>query len=129
MADMSNVLEVDLLNSTLNGAAFTPVDNPYVSLWTSDPTDAETGTEVSGGSYARIASSFPTATTNTVATDADVTFAEATSTWGTVGWIGLHSASTGTSNMIYHTALDAAKTIDTGDVFKITVGNLTVTLD
>ena len=129
MADMSNVLEVDLLNSTLNGAAFTPVDNPYVSLWTSDPTDAETGTEVSGGSYARIASSFPTATTNTVATDADVTFAEATSTWGTVGWIGLHSASTGTGNMIYHTALDAAKTIDTGDVFKITVGNLTVTLD
>ena len=129
MADMSNVLEVDLLNSTLNGAAFTPVDNPYVSLWTSDPTDAETGTEVSGGSYARVASSFPTATTNTVATDADVTFAEVTSTWGTVGWIGLHSASTGTGNMIYHTALDAAKTIDTGDVFKITVGNLTVTLD
>ena len=129
MADMSNVLEVDLLNSTLNGAAFTPVDNPYVSLWTSDPTDAETGTEVSGGSYARVASSFPTATTNTVATDADVTFAEVTYTWGTVGWIGLHSASTGTGNMIYHTALDAAKTIDTGDVFKITVGNLTVTLD
>jgi hypothetical protein len=129
MADMSNVLEVDLLNSTLNGAAFTPVDNPYISLWTSDPTDAETGTEVSGGSYARIASSFPTATTNTVATDADVTFAEATATWGTVGWIGLHSASTGTGNMIYHTALDAAKTIDTGDVFKITAGNLTVTLD
>lgn len=129
MADMSNVLEIALLNSTLNGASFTPVDNPYVSLWTTNPTDAETGTEVSGGSYARAASSFPTATTNTVVTDADVTFPTATATWGTVGWIGLHSAATGTGNMIYHTALDASKTIDTGDVFKITVGNLTVTLD
>ena len=129
MADMSNVLEIALLNSTLNGAAFTPVDNPYISLWTSNPTDAETGTEVSGGSYARVTSSFPTATTNTVQTDADITFPAATATWGTVGWIGLHSASTGTGNMIYHTALDASKTIDIGDVFKITAGNLSVTLD
>ena len=56
MADMSNVLEIALLNSTLNGASFTAVDNPYVSLWTTDPTDAETGTEVSGGSYARAVS-------------------------------------------------------------------------
>tara|TARA_B110000977_G_scaffold60434_1_gene82072 strand:+ start:3950 stop:4339 length:390 start_codon:yes stop_codon:yes gene_type:complete len=129
MADMSNVLELALLNSTLNGAAFTPVNDPYISLWTSNPTDAETGTEVSGGSYARVTSAFPNATTNTVQTSSDITFPAATATWGTVGWIGLHSAPTGTGNMIYHTALDAAKTIDDGDVFKITAGNLSVTLD
>ena len=129
MADMSNVLELALLNSTLNGAAFTPVNDPYISLWTSNPTDAETGTEVSGGSYARVTSAFPNATTNTVQTSSDITSPAATATWGTVGWIGLHSAPTGTGNMIYHTALDAAKTIDDGDVFKITAGNLSVTLD
>jgi hypothetical protein len=47
--------------------------------------------------------------------------------WGTVGWIGLMDALT-TGNLLYHTPLDASKTIDVGDIFKITSGNLSVTL-
>ena len=127
MAEMSDYLEVKLLNLTLNGAAFTAVNDPYVSLHTADPTDAGTGAEVSGGSYARTAASFSTATVGVVATDADVTFPTATATWGVVGWIGLWDAASG-GNMLYHTALDATKTIDSGDIFKITTGNLTVEL-
>jgi hypothetical protein len=129
MAEMSDYLEVKLLNLTLNGTAFTAVNNPYVSLHTADPTDAGTGTEVSGGSYARTASSFATAsgTSGLVATDADITFPTATATWGAVGWIGLWDAAS-SGNMLYHTALDASKTIDSGDIFKITTGNLTVEL-
>ncbi len=129
MAEMSDYLEVALLNATLNGTAFTAVNNPYVSLHTADPTDAGTGTEVSGGSYARTASSFATAsgTSGLVATDADITFPTATATWGAVGWIGLWDAAS-SGNMLYHTALDASKTIDSGDIFKITTGNLTVEL-
>ena len=126
---MSDYLEVKLLNLTLNGTAFTAVNNPYISLHTADPTDAGTGTEVSGGSYARVASSFATAsgTGGSVASDADATFPTATATWGTVGWIGLWDAAS-SGNMLYKTALDASKTIDSGDVFKITTVNLTVTL-
>ena len=129
MAEMSDYLEVALLNATLNGVAFTAVNDPYVSLHTADPTDAGTGAEVSGGSYARTAASFATAsgTSGLVATDADVTFPTATASWGTVGWIGLWDAASG-GNMLYHTALDASKTIDSGDIFKITTGNLTVEL-
>ena len=129
MAEMSDYLEVALLNATLNGTAFTAVNDPYVSLHTADPTDAGTGTEVSGGAYARTTASFATAsgTSGLVATDADVTFPTATATWGTVGWIGLWDSASG-GNMLYHTALDASKTIDTGDIFKITTGNLTVEL-
>tara|TARA_B110000495_G_C22457566_1_gene285150 strand:+ start:103 stop:489 length:387 start_codon:yes stop_codon:yes gene_type:complete len=127
MAEMSDYLEVKLLNLTLNGAAFTAVNDPYVSLHTADPTDAGTGAEVTGGSYARTAASFSTATVGVVATDADVTFPTATATWGVVGWIGLWDAASG-GNMLYHTALDTSKTIDSGDIFKITTGNLTVEL-
>ena len=129
MAEMSDYLEVALLNATLNGTAFTAVNDPYVSLHTADPTDAGTGAEVTGGSYARTAASFATAsgTSGLVATDADVTFPTATATWGTVGWIGLWDAASG-GNMLYHTALDTSKTIDLGDIFKITTGNLTVEL-
>ena len=133
MANMSNILEVSLLNATLNGTSYTAVNNPYISLWTSDPTDAETGSEVSasGTAYARVASSFATAsgTSGVVLSDADATWLTATgSGFGTVGWIGLHSAASGSGNLMYHAALDATKTIDAGDIFKITTGNLSVTL-
>ena len=129
MADMSDFLEVTLLNLSLNGTAWAGMNNPYISLHTADPTDAGTGTEVTGGSYARVASSFGVAsgTSGALASNADATFPTATASWGTVGWIGIWDAVSG-GNMLYHSALDAAKTIDSGDIFKIVTGNLTVTL-
>ena len=129
MAEMSNYLENALLNATLNATTYTAPATVYVSLWTSDPTDAGSGTEVSGGSYARTAVSFATAsgTSGNILNDADVTFPTATASWGTVGWIGINDALT-TGNLLYHTALDTSKTIDSGDIFKISTGNLSVTL-
>jgi hypothetical protein len=129
MAEMSNYLENAMLNATLNNTAFTTVATPYISLHTADPTDDGSGAEVSGGSYARTSASFATAagTSGSIATDADVTFPTATDGWGTVTHIGIWDASSA-GNLLYHTALDASKTIDSGDIFKITSGNLTVTL-
>ena len=129
MAEMSNYLENALLNATLNATTYTAPATVYVSLWTSDPTDAGSGTEVSGGSYARTAVSFATAsgTSGNVLNDADVTFPTATASWGTVGWIGINDALS-SGNLLYHTALDTAKTSDSGDIFKISTGNLSVTL-
>jgi hypothetical protein len=129
MAEMSNFLENALLNATLNATTYTAPATVYVSLWTSDPTDAGDGTEVTGGSYARTAVSFATAsgTSGNVLNDADVTFPTATASWGTVGWIGINDAAT-FGNLLYHTALDTSKTIDSGDIFKISTGNLSVTL-
>ena len=129
MAEMSNFLENALINATLRNTTYTSVATVYVSLWTTDPTDAGSGTEVSGGSYARTAVSFATAsgTSGNVLNDADVTFPTATASWGTVGWIGINDAQT-SGNLLYHTALDTAKAIDSGDIFKIASGNLSVTL-
>ena len=129
MAEMSNFLENALLNATLNATTYTAPATVYVSLWTSNPTDAGDGTEVTGGSYARTAVSFATAsgTSGNVLNDADVTFPTATASWGTVGWIGINDASTG-GNLLYHSPLDTSKTIDSGDIFKISTGNLSVTL-
>jgi len=133
MAEMSNFLENALLNATLNATTYTAPATVYVSLWTSNPNDDASGTEVStmGTGYARTAVSFATAsgTSGNVLNDADVTFPTATASFGTVGWIGIYDAATvGTGNLLYHTALDTAKAIDTGDIFKISTGNLSVTL-
>jgi hypothetical protein len=127
MAEMSNFLENALINATLRATTYTSVATVYVSLWTSDPTDAGSGTEVSGGSYARTAVTFGAPSNGVTTNSADVTFPTATGSWGVVGWIGINDASTG-GNLLYHSPLDTSKTIDTGDIFKISTGNLSVTL-
>jgi hypothetical protein len=127
MAEMSNYLENALINATLRATTFTSPATVYVSLHTADPTDAGTGTEVSGGSYARQSATFASPSNGASATNADITFPQATGNWGTVSHIGIWDAST-SGNLYYHTALDASKAIDTGDIFKIASGSLTVTL-
>jgi hypothetical protein len=127
MAEISNFLENALINATLRNTTYTSPATVYVGLYTTDPTDANTGTEVSGGSYARQSVSFGAPSDGLSASDADVTFPQATANWGTVGWIGILDASSG-GNLLYHTVLDAAKTIETGDIFKIASTNLTVQL-
>jgi hypothetical protein len=129
MAEMSNFLENALINATLRNTTYTSVATVYVSLWTSDPTDAGSGTEVStsGTSYARTAVTFGAPSNGASTNSADVTFPTATASWGTVGWIGINDAAT-SGNLLYHSPLDTAKVIDSGDIFKITTGNLSVTL-
>lgn len=127
MAEMSNYLENALINGTIRGTTFTAPTTVYVALFTSDPTDANTGTEVSGGSYARTAVTFAAPTNGVTTNNADVTFPQATASQGTIGWIGLMDSLT-SGNLLYHTPLDVAKTIDSGDIFKIATGSLSVTL-
>jgi hypothetical protein len=127
MAEMSNFLENALINATLRNTSYTSPTTVYVGLYTSDPTDANTGTEVSGGSYARTAVTFGAPSNGTSLNDAAVEFPQATGSWGTVGWIGILDAAT-SGNLMYHTALDTSKTIDTGDIFKIAIGSLSVNL-
>ena len=124
---MSNYLENALINGTIRGTTYTAPSTVYVGLFTSDPTDAGSGTEVSGGSYARQSATFAAPSNGASVTNADITFPQATGNWGTVGWIGIFDSLT-TGNLMYHTALDASKTIETGDIFKIASGNLSVTL-
>ena len=127
MAEMSNYLENALINATLRNTSYTSPATIYVALYTSDPTDANTGTEVSGGSYARTSVTFGAPSNGVSLSNADCTFPQATASWGTIGWIGLMDSST-SGNLLYHTPLDASKTIDTGDIFKIASGSLSVTL-
>ena len=127
MAEFSNFLENALINAVLRNTTYTSPATVYVSLYTTDPTDADTGTEVSGGSYARTAVTMGAPSNGVSTNSADVTFPTATASWGTVTHIGIHDASTA-GNLLFHTPLDTSKTIDSGDIFKISTGNLSVTL-
>ena len=127
MAEMSNYLENALINATLRNTSYTSPTTVYLALYTSDPTDADSGTEVSGGSYARQSITFGAPSNGVSTNSAAIEFPQSTGTWGTVTHIGIRDALT-TGNLLYHTPLDTSKTISSGDIFKITIGSLSVTL-
>jgi len=128
MSAISNYLENALLNATLRNTTYTSPATVYAGLFTTDPTDAGTGSEVSGGSYARKAITFA-APSNGVTTNsaAACEFDQATGSWGTITHFGIFDALT-TGNLLYYGALTTSKTIASGDVFKFATSSVTVTL-
>lgn len=128
MAELSDYLENKILDHVLRNTSYTSPTTVYVGLFTSDPTDAGSGTEVSGGSYARQIVSVTTATAGIVTSSADITFPQATASWGTISHIGLLDALS-SGNLLMHTALTTSRAIETGDVLKISTGSLTASLD
>jgi hypothetical protein len=126
MAAMSNYLETALVNAVLRNTSYTSPTTVYVGLFTSDPTDAGSGTEVSGGSYVRKAMAFSSPSNGATSNSSAVEFDQATASWGTVTHFGLFDASS-SGNLLLHGALTASKTIDSGDVFKFATSALTAT--
>jgi hypothetical protein len=127
MAEMSNYLENALINVTLRATSYTTPTTVYLALYTTDPTDADTGTECSGTSYARQSITFGAPSNGVSTNSAAIEFPQAGGAWGTITHIGIRDALT-VGNLLYHTPLDASKTIATGDVFRIASSSLSVTL-
>ena len=124
---MSNYLENALINVTLRNTAYTTPTTVYLALYTTDPTDADTGTEVSGGSYARQAITMGAPSDGVSVSSADISFPQCTVSWGTVAFVGIRDALTA-GNLLYHSPLTVSKAIDVGDIFKVASGSLSVTL-
>jgi len=127
---MSDYLENKIIDWLLRGQTFTPPATVYVGLLTAAPSDAGGGTEVSGGSYARVAvasslanwagsqsagsTTASTGTSGTTSNNAAVTFPAPTANWGTVTHFGVYDASSA-GNLLFYAALTTSKTINNGD--------------
>ena len=125
MSDLSNYLEDALVNHVLRNTALTSPTTVYVALFTA-VTDAEagTGTEVTGGSYARTAATFSAPSNGVTSNSGIVTFPTATGSWGTVTHAGLFDASSGGNALTILKALTASKTVASGDVLRFPVGDI-----
>ncbi|ASS64685.1 hypothetical protein [Paenibacillus sp. RUD330] len=128
MAGKTDWLENQLLNHVLRGTVYTPPSALYIGLFTSDPTDAATGTEVSGGSYARQAVTFTSATTGSVSNFADVLFPVATAAWGTITHFGIFDAATA-GKLLYYGTVTPTQSISTSNQLKLSAGTIIVTED
>lgn len=123
----SNTTETHVLNYLLTNTSVTRPTAWYVALYTAAPSDSGGGTELSGSAYVRQSVAF-TVSGDTASNTSAIEFPAATGNWGTITHAAVFDASSG-GNMLAHSALTASKTIENGDVFRITAGSLDITLD
>lgn len=127
MSDISNYLENAVINHFLRGNSQTSPSKVYLALYKTDPTDDDTGTEVSGGGYIRKEITLGAPTNGVTKNTTDVEFPIATADWGTVTHGGVRDAATG-GNLLLHGPLQTNKIIESGDQFRIPANQLTFTL-
>lgn len=132
MTAISNYLENELLDHVFRNAAYTsPGTAIWVALYTNSQGDSDSGTEVSGGSYARVqVTTWDAPSNGAIANTSDITFTTASASWGTVVSVGIKdsSTSTGTDNLLYYGDLTSSKAVGNGDTFKFNAGDLDITL-
>ncbi len=115
MLNKSDYLRNAITNLTLRGVSFAAPSARYIALFTTTPTSAGGGVEVTGGGYARLAVTFsapvtPGATSN----NAPLNFSTPTADWGNVVGAAVFDAATA-GNMLYFGDLGTARTIYAGD--------------
>jgi hypothetical protein len=141
---LTNLAENKLVDAVFRGQALGAPATFYVALFTAAADcEAATVTEVSGGSYARVAvtsslanwagtqsAGSTTASSGTggqTSNNGSISFPAPTANWGTVTHFGLYSASSGGDLWICQ-ALATSKTVNNGDAAPaFNAGALTVT--
>jgi hypothetical protein len=126
MAALSDVSEKLLLDFLMTAGTATRPTAWYIALYTAAPNDAGGGTEVSGGGYARKTVAWDAAASpgGTTQNTGVVTWTASGGAFGTVTHIGIHSASSGAGNLLWHGAMTASKTVNDGDTLEFAAGNI-----
>lgn len=127
MAGISNYLENSIINHWLRASAVASPAAVYVALFLDDPTDAGTGTEVSGGSYARVVTSFDVPVDGVTQNTGPITFPTATADWGVVTHVAMFDAAVA-GNLLFHGALAIGQNVLNGQTFSLAVGALVIEL-
>lgn len=140
---LSDYVENNTIDYVFRAQAWTIGANMYVGLSTAACSDSSVGTEVTGGSYARVAvtrslanwagtqsAGSTTASSGTggvTSNNAAISFPTPTAGWGTVTHFFISDAASA-GNLFICQALTVSKTINTGDTVSFPIASITVTL-
>lgn len=135
MSAMSDYLEDQIIKHIFRTGSFTKPTVLGVALFTAAPSDAGGGTEVSGGSYARV--NVPPLDANWAATSgsngltsnvAAIVFPTPSGNWGTITHVGIFDA-TSAGNLLFWGVLAASKNVNNGDPApQFNAGSLTIAM-
>lgn len=124
---MSNYLENKVQEHILRNIAYTSPTVVYAALYTADPGETDTGTEVTGGSYARQSVTFGAAVNGVCTNTNTVTFPVATAGWGTILAVGIRDALT-VGNLLYSGTVTSQAVVTNNQVV-FNPGQISITLD
>lgn len=130
MGSLSDFSENELLDHLFN-AAYSPAAAIYLALCTADPTDAATGASMSeaadANGYARQAITFGAAASRRVTQNAQVSFPQASGSWGTIThWAIVDNATHGAGNVLAHGAFSASFAPVSGNTPSVASGQVYV---
>lgn len=144
MTAATDYFENKLVDQIFRAQAFSFPSTLYVGLLTAAPSDAAGGTEVTGGSYARVSvacslanwagtqsAGSTTASSGTGGTTSNnnvITFPSPTADWGTVTHFGIYDAAT-SGNLLLWGPLSSSKAVFSGDAVSIQVSQLQIQMD
>ena len=123
---MSDYLELKFLDHFTGTASTSAPSAVYLGLATGSIGDDASGSELTGNNYSRKAITFASASSGSIASNANVEFDPATGSWGSVSHWGIFDASS-SGNLLFHGSFTSAKTIASGDILKVASGSLTIT--
>lgn len=127
----SNFLEESILNYFFRKQSVPQPTNLYLALYINDPTDSDTGTEVTGSGYTRQQITFGTPTQSggkaVITNNQKVEYAIAGSGWGKVSHWAIHSAFTG-GNMLTYGAFSVINDIKQGNRVEVGTSNLEISM-
>lgn len=127
MGAMSNYLAGKVRDHVLRNISYTSPTTVYLALFTSAVTEAGTGTEVTGGSYARQAITFNAGTLSGEATQAAaVTFSNMPGC--TVKSVAIMDAAS-SGNMLVFASLPRQRTVPSNDAFTLDSGDFRILFD
>jgi hypothetical protein len=127
MSAFSDYAENGVFDHLLRNTALTSPVTVYAALFTSAVNDDASGTEVTGGSYARQSVTFGAPSNGSGSNSVAVTFPTATAGWGTVTHVAIFDNSVG-GNLILWGALTSSRVVQNGDIAKFNISALTATL-
>lgn len=116
MGSLSDYSENVVVEHIIGENAYTSVATVYLALSSTDPLDTGAGiTEPVGNNYSRTAITFGAASTRRVTQSGDVTFGQASGSWGAaLAYWAIYDAST-SGNMLAHGALGTSKSVVNGN--------------
>jgi len=126
MAAKSHTTDNNVLSHLLRNVALPSPATVYAALFTVAPTPSTSGTEVTGGSYARVATTFGAPALGVALNSAPVAFPTASALWGTVVAVGIFDSLAG-GTLLYFGTLTLAKIVDNGDTASFAASALSIT--
>lgn len=124
--NLTNYSENKLVDHLLGTTAYTKPTSVYVALYTSAPGETATGTEATGGSYARQLVTFAASSNGTAASNVAVSFASMPAC--TIVAIGITDAVT-SGNLLLYGNLASNVTLVLNDTLQFPSGSISVSLD